>query len=78
MFENRGRIYDVINRIPRVNSEEGSEVLELLKEASREFPDISKYYVSSDDRVGGGGFSYQQYVQDVQKWQRKWLGSTRH
>jgi hypothetical protein len=77
MTENKGKIYDVINRLPRVNNEEASEVLAILQEASKEFPDISKYYNSSDDRVGGGGFKYQQYVQDVQKWRRNWLGSTK-
>ena len=77
MTENKGKIYDVISRLPRVNIEEAWEVLAILQEASKEFPDISKYYVSSDDRVGGGGFIYQQYVQDVQKWQKKWLGSTK-
>lgn len=75
MSENTGKIYAVINRIPRVNNEEASEILAILQEATRDFPDISKYYVSSDDRVGGGGFRYQQYVFDVQKWQKKWLGS---
>ena len=77
MTENKGKIYDVIIRIPRVNDEEALRVLAILQEASKEFPDISKYYISSDDRVGGGGFKYQQYVQDVQKWQKKWLGSTK-
>ncbi len=77
MSESRGKIYDVIKRIPRVNSEEASKVVELLQEASKEFPDISRYFVSSDDRVGGGGFRYQQYVLDVQKWRKKWLGSTK-
>jgi hypothetical protein len=77
MAENKGKIYDVIIRIPRVNNEEALKVLTILDEASKEFPNISKYYFSSDDRVGGGGFKYQQYVQDVQKWQKKWLGSTK-
>ncbi len=77
MSENRGKIYDVVIRIPRVNSEEASRVLELLQEASKEIPNISRYYVSSDDRMGGGVFRYQQYVLDVQKWQKKWLGSTK-
>ena len=76
MSENKGKIYDTIKRIPRVNSAEGSKVMELLQEANKEFPDISRYYVSSDDRVGGGSFRYQQYVLDVQKWRKKWLGST--
>ena len=77
MAENKGKIYDVIIRIPRVNNEEALKVLAILQEASKEFPDISKYYSSSDDRVGSGGFKYQQYVQDVQKWQKKWLGSNK-
>ncbi len=78
MSENKGKIYDVIVRIPRVNSEESSKVLEFLQEASKEFPDISRYYVSSDDHVGDGVFRYQQYVLDVQKWQKKWLGSPKY
>jgi hypothetical protein len=77
MAENKGKIYDVINRIPRVNNEEASEVSEILQKAIKEFPDISKYYFNSDDCVGSGGFKYQQYVQDAQKWQKKWLGSTK-
>jgi len=77
MAENKGKIYDVIIRIPRVNEEEALKVREILKEASKDFPDISKYYFSSDDRVGSGGFRYQQYVQDVQKWERKWLGANK-
>jgi hypothetical protein len=81
MNENRGKIFDVINRIPRVNNEEASEVLGILQEATKEFPDISKYYVeskfSSGDRVGAGGFRYEQFVYDVQKWQKKWLGSAK-
>jgi hypothetical protein len=76
MTENKGKIYDIIIRIPRVNDEEALKVLAILQEASKEFPDISKYYVSSDEHVSGG-FKYQQYVQDVQKWQKKWLGSTK-
>ena len=77
MAENKGKIYEVIIRIPRVNNEEASRVLAILQEASKDFPDISKYYSSSDDHIGGGGFKYQQYVQDVQKWQKKWLSSTK-
>ena len=81
MAENKGKIYDVINRLPRVNNEEALEVLAILQEATKEFPDISKYYVdskfSSSDRVGGGGFRYEQFVYDVQKWQKKWLGSAK-
>jgi len=73
MSECKGRIYDVINRIPRVNNEEASEVQMVLREASEEFPDISKYYVESK----GGSFRYEQFVYDVQKWQKKWLGSTK-
>ena len=77
MTENKGKIYDDINRLPRVSNEGVIEILAILQEATKEFPDISKYYISSDDRVGSGGFIYQQYVQDVQKWQKKWLGSTK-
>jgi hypothetical protein len=77
MAENKGKIYDVVIRIPRVNNEEALKVLTILDEASKEFPNISKYYFSSDDRVGGGSFKYQQYVQDAQKWQKKWLSSTK-
>jgi hypothetical protein len=78
MTESKGKIYDVINRLPRVNTEEALDVLAILQEAAKEFPDISKYYISSGDRVGSGGFKYQQYVQDVQKWQKKWLASTKY
>jgi hypothetical protein len=80
LSETKGKIYDVINRLPRVNNEEAFEVLAVLQEAAKEFPDISKYYaekLSSSDRVGGGGFRYDQFVYDVQKWQKKWLGSTK-
>jgi hypothetical protein len=77
MAENRGKIYDVVNRIPRVNNEEASEVLAVLQEASKEFPEISKYYVESKFSSGGGGFRYEQFVYDVQKWQKKWLGSAK-
>lgn len=78
MTENRGKIYDDINRLPKVSTEATIEILTILQEATKEFPDISKYFetkFSSDDRVSGGGFRYQQYVFDVQKWQKKWLGS---
>jgi hypothetical protein len=77
MAESKGKVYDVINRIPRVNSEEASEILAILQEATKEFPDISKYYVESKFSSGSGGFRYEQYVYDVQKWQKKWLGSTK-
>jgi len=81
MTENRGRIYDDINRLPRISNEDTIEILTILQEATKEFPDISKYYVeskfNSDDRASGGGFKYQQYVHDVQKWQKKWLISTK-
>jgi hypothetical protein len=63
-----------------VNNEEASEVLAVLQDAAKEFPDISKYYAEksiSGDRVGGGGFRYDQFVYDVQKWQKKWLGSSK-
>ncbi len=77
MAENKGKIYDDINRLPRVSNEAAIEILAILLEAAREFPDISKYYNSSDDRVGSGNFRYEHYVYDVQKWQKKWLGSTK-
>ena len=81
MAGDKGKIYDDINRLPKVSNEAAIEVLSILQEATKEFPDISKYYVESkfgsDDRVSGGGFRYQQYVFDVQKWQKKWLGSTK-
>jgi hypothetical protein len=78
MFENKGKIYDDINRLPKVSNEGVMEIWGILQEAAKEFPNISKYYVesrfNSDDRVSGGGFRYEQYVQ---KWQKKWLGSTK-
>jgi hypothetical protein len=77
MAENKGKIYEVINRVPRVNHEEASEVLALLQEANKEFPEISKYYVESKSGLSGGGFRYEQFVYAVQKWQKKWLGSTK-
>ncbi len=81
MTENRGKIYDDINRLPKVSNEAAIEILVILREASKEFPDISKYYVeskfSSDDHVSSGGFRYLQYVYDVQKWQKKWLGQAK-
>jgi hypothetical protein len=81
MTENRGKIYDDINRLPKVSNENAIEILAILQEAAKEFPDISKYYFeskfSSDDRVSGGGFRYEQYVYDVQRWQKKWIGSTK-
>ena len=77
MAENKGKIYYDINRLPKVSNEAAIEILAILLEATREFPDISKYYISSDDRVGGGTFKYGQYVYDVQKWQKKWLGSAK-
>ena len=79
MTENKGKIYDDINRMPGVSNEDVMTISKILQEAVKEFPDISKYYVESkfitDDRLSGGGFKYQQYVLDVQKWQKKWLGS---
>ena len=81
MTENRGKIYDDINRLPKVSNEVAVEILKILQEAAKEFPDISKYYVesefSSDDHVSGGHFRYEQYVYAVQKWQKKWLSSTK-
>jgi hypothetical protein len=81
MTENKGKIYDDINRIPTVSNEDTLKILAILQEAAKEFPDISKYYVESKfgtgDRVSGGGFRYEQFVYDVQKWQKKWLGLTR-
>jgi hypothetical protein len=79
MTENKGKIYDDINRLPGVSNEDAIRIWGILQEATKEFPDISKYYVeskfSSDDRIRGGGFRYEQYVYDVQKWQKKWLRS---
>ena len=62
-----------------MSNEAAIEILGILQEATKEFPDISKYFetkFNSDDHVIGGGFRYEKYVYDVQKWQRKWLGST--
>jgi len=81
MSEDKGKIYANISHLPKVSNEATIEVFMILQEAAKEFPDISKYYVESkfgaDDRVSGGGFRYQQYVHDVQKWQKKWLGTTK-
>ena len=81
MTESRGKIYDDVNRRPRVSNEVAMEILGILQKAAIEFPDISNYYVDSefgsDDRASGGHFSYEQYVYAVQKWQKKWLGSTK-
>jgi hypothetical protein len=81
MSEDKGKIYEDINRLPRVSNEAAIEILAILQEASKEFPDISKYYVeskfSSDNRVSGGCFRYEKYVYDVQRWQKKWIGSTK-
>jgi hypothetical protein len=77
MTESKGKIFDDINRLPKVSNEAATEILEILKEAAKEFPDISKYYVDSefrsDNRLSDGHFSYEQYVYAVQKWQKKWL-----
>jgi hypothetical protein len=81
MSESKGKIYEDINRLPKVSFEAASEILLIIQEAAKEFPDIAKYYVeskyASDDRISSGGFRYQQFVQDVQKWQKKWLGTTK-
>jgi hypothetical protein len=81
MSESKGKIYEDINRLPSVSYECAIQISAILQEAAKEFPEISKYYVeskfSSDDRVSGCGFRYEQFVHDVQKWQKKWLGSTR-
>ncbi len=81
MSEDKGKIYDSINHLPKVSYEATIDILAILQEATKELPDISKYYVeskfSADDRVSGGHFRYEQYVHDVQKWQKKWLGSTK-
>jgi hypothetical protein len=74
MSEDKGKIYADINRLPKVNNEAIAEISVILEDAAREFPEISKFYVS-DDRVGGGSFKYDQFVYAVQKWQKKWLGS---
>jgi hypothetical protein len=81
MTESRGKIYDDINRLPKVSNEAAMEISGILQGAATEFPDISKYYVDStfrsEDRMSGGHFSYDKYVFAVQKWQKKWLGSTK-
>ena len=76
MREDKGKIYSDINRLPKVSYEATAEILVVLEEAAGEFPEISKFYVSGD-RVGGGGFRYEQFVFAVQKWQKKWLGSAK-
>ncbi len=81
MSESKGKIYEDINRLPKVSYEAANEIQDILQEAAKEFPEISRYYFeskfSSDDRVSGGRFKYEQYVYDVQKWQKKWLGSNK-
>jgi hypothetical protein len=81
MTESKGKIYDDINRLPKVSNEGAMEIFAILQEATKEFPDISKYYVeskfSSEDRASRGGFRYEQFVYDLQKWQKKWLGSSK-
>lgn len=81
MTESRGKIYDDINRLPKVSNEAAMEIQAILQAAALEFPEISKFYVDSefrsDDRVSGGHFNYDKYVYAVQKWQKKWLGSTK-
>ncbi len=81
MSESKGKMYDDINRLPKVSYEAASEILNIIREAANEFPEISKFYTeakySSDDRVSGGRFQYEQFVYAVQKWQKKWLGSTK-
>jgi hypothetical protein len=76
MSEENGKIYADINRLPKVSYEAALEILPILEEAAREFPEISKFYVS-DDRLGTGRFKYDQFVFAVQKWQKKWLGPKR-
>jgi hypothetical protein len=76
MSEVKGKIYDDINRLPKVSNEATAEILVILQDAAKEFPEISKFYIS-DERVGGGRFQYEQFVYAIQKWQRKWLGSKR-
>jgi hypothetical protein len=76
MSECKGKIYDDINRLPKVSNEATSEILVILQEAAKEFPEISNYYVS-DERVGVGRFQYEQFVFAIQKWQKKWLISTK-
>ena len=75
MIESKGKIYDDINRLPKVSNEAAMEIQGILEEAAAEFPDISKYYVDSefhsDDRLSSGHFRYDQYVFAVQKWQKK-------
>ena len=81
MSEDKGKIYESINRLPKVSYEATTEISMILQEAKKEIPEISKYYVeakfNTDDRLSGGHFRYEQFVHDVQKWQKKWLGSTK-
>ncbi len=74
MSEDKGKIYADINRLPKVSFEAAAEIQFILEEAAKEFPEVSKFYVS-DDRVGSGSFRYDQFVFAVQKWRKKWLGS---
>ena len=77
MSEDKGKIYADINRLPKVSFEAANEILPILQEAAKEFPEISRFYAESNDsgdRIGGH-FRYDQYVFAVQKWQKKWLGS---
>lgn len=81
MEETKGKIFEEINRLPKVSFEAAVEISAILQKASTEFPVISRYFVeskfSSDDKVSGGHFRYDQFVFDVQKWQKKWLGSSK-
>ncbi len=76
MSEEKGKIYADINRLPKVSYEATAEILVILEEAAKEFPEISKFYVAAEGRLGGG-FKYDQFVYAVQKWQKKWLGTTK-
>jgi hypothetical protein len=82
MSEDKGKIYDKISRLPKVSNEALAEIFMIIQEATKEIPNISKYYVEpkfdTDDRLSSGHFRYEQYVHDVQKWQQTWLGLTKH
>jgi hypothetical protein len=76
MSDEKGKIYEDINRLPKVSYEAAAQIADILQEAAKEFPEISKFY-SSNDRPGSGSFRYDQFVFAVQKWQKKWLGSNK-
>jgi hypothetical protein len=81
MSEDKGKIYHEISRLPQVSYEARIEISMILLEAAKEVPVISNYYVepnfNTDDHMTGGHFRYEQYVHDIQKWQKKWFGTTK-